>query len=290
MRLLLVMLLTLSLTFMGCAASQEEVLSYHKSVQETNMAIVASIEKQAEDNKRLKTEEMEAFSRSMAQASLTPDPTDNAVIAFAWGFASGQKRSIEIPGLQYPRSPVTSVDALKAWTPIVGMAVPLVTPLLYGYGAFGSGSGSGAQDIVATDNATIYLDSGNTNSQNAVRDGSTFSAEGSSTVNQHDDYTGGASGPSVTPLGADGECPFGYSLRESTGECITVECEAWIDGGSVGVQPGSCGDVVAPVLAPEQPIAGDTCDVTGGYLGLDGRLYADPSFTCSCGSRSAGNC
>ena len=32
-------------------------------------------------------------------------------------------------------------------------------------------------------------------------------------------------------VGSDGECPSGYTLRLSTGQCITLECEAIIDGG-----------------------------------------------------------
>ena len=35
---------------------------------------------------------------------------------------------------------------------------------------------------------------------------------------------------------------------------------------------------------------GPTCEETGGYLGADGRLYANPDFTCSCRSRSEGKC
>ena len=285
-RLTIVCLMALSLLLGGCAATKEEVASYHESVKIANLQVIETVQVQANHNAQRRIDSMVYFSKAMTEAAKTPDPSDNATIAFAWGFVTAQPDKIEVPSLQYPRAPVTSVDALKAWTPIVGMTIPLIQPLLYGYGVFGDGGGS-QQDIVATDNATIYLDSGNTNSQNAVRDGSSFDGSGANTTNQHDDNLGGSES-GVTPFGA-GECPAGLELRESTGTCITPSCAATIEGGG----SDSCDAGVTPVTTATPTASsggGESCETTGGYLGLDGRLYANPNFTCSCGSREEGRC
>ena len=278
--LIKILLLASVMTLMSCAASKEEVASYHESVKVANLQVIETVQVQANHNAQRRLDSMVFFSKAMTEAAKTPDPSDNATIAFAWGFVTAQPDKIEMPSLQYPRAPVTSVDALKAWTPIVGMTIPLIQPLLYGYGAFGDG-GSGAQDIVATDNATIYLDSGNTNSQNAVRDGSSFDGSYANTTNQHDDNMGG-SGAGVTPFGADGECAEGYTLRLSTGTCITLECEAIIDGGGSDSCDGGVTPVVTPVSGGGMTLQECLANPPGGFKG------STPMYTATSSCRSSG--
>lgn len=282
MRLLMVMLLTLSLTFMGCAASDQKVQSYHDNIRITNLQIVESVNKQSAEIRAADRASMVYFSQAMTEAAKTADPSDNAVIAFAWGFVSAQPKSIEVPSLQYPRAPVTDVDRVKAWTPIVGMAVPLVTPLLYGYGAFGSSGDGSTQDIVATDNATIYLDSGNTNSQNAVRGGSTFDGSNANTTNQHDDYSGEGTGLSASPVSAEGECAEGMIYRDSTGTCITPACEAAIAAGEGDSCDGGVTPVVTPVSGGDITLQECLANPPGGFKG------STPMYTATNSCRSSG--
>ena len=271
MRTLIAMLLIVSIALMGCAASQEEVMSYHQTTQWTNEAILESVKEQAKDNGAARTQSMVHFSAAMTEASKTEDPTDNAVIAFAWGFATATPHTIEVPKLQYPTKPDSSVDALRAWTPIVGMAIPLLSPFLYGWASDNDGA---SQSIVADNGGTVVLESGNAGAYK-----STIGGDNNANTTQSDwriiDQNNGSSGSEV-----DGECPAGLVLRLSTGSCITPECEAIIDAGGSDSCDGGVGIAGG----------GETCDVTGGYLGPDGRIYADPGFTCSCSSRAAGNC
>ena len=87
-------------------------------------------------------------------------------------------------------------------------------------------------------------------------------------------------------VGAEGEWPAGYTLRLSTGTCITIECEAIIDAGGSdscdgGIPPGTAGTTGG----------GESCEETGGFFNsVNGKYYADEFFTCSCGSRAAGQC
>ena len=158
MKILTIVLLIVALALGGCAASKEEVMSYHNTMEMTNDAIILSVQEQAKDNTLARAQSMVHFSTAMTEAAKTEDPTDNAVIAFAWGFVTATPHNIEVPKLQYPARPDSSVDALRAWTPIIGMAVPLVTPFLYGWATDNNGT---SQSIAADNGSTIVLESGN---------------------------------------------------------------------------------------------------------------------------------
>lgn len=222
----------------GCAASKEEMAAYYKQIDSQTKAIIESIEQQGSDNTKARQSMMVHYTNAALNAAKTPDDTDDVLVAFAWGFQSAQSSEITIPKLPQPKQPKDSVDALKAWTPIIGMTIPFVTPLIYGWsGAFDGGTTYSAQD-----NGRINVNSKNAGSYNTA---------------------GGNQSITSTPTYQDENC---------------LDCE------------GSGGEELPPDPAEATEPGGPTCEETGGYLGADGRLYANPDFTCSCKSRSAGAC
>ena len=177
--LIKILTLVCVMTLMSCAASKEEVLSYHKTIETSNQLIIETVQTQANHNAQRRMDSMVHFSRAMTEAAKTDDPSDNATIAFAWGFVTAQPDTIEQPKISFPAAPVTSVDALRAWTPIVGMAVPLVTPFLYGWA---SGNDGTSQSIAADNGSTIVLESGNAGAYKSSVGGNSVVSE----LNQED--------------------------------------------------------------------------------------------------------
>jgi hypothetical protein len=223
----------------GCA-SNEHMTDYYAVEQSRTEAIIASINQQAADRGQRNLQMMQSYSTSIAAAATTPSAADDVAIALAWGYQMGSPDNIEIPRLSPIKAPPTNVDYIRAWSPIIGMAIPFLYPLFWGGGTSGSGSGN---SYSADNGGSIILDSGNPGSYNSV------GGDYANTITQSD-----------------------YRLVENCDGCGS-------DGG-----PGTDVDPINPI------VGGDTCDVSGGYLGPDGRIYADPGFTCSCGSRAEGKC
>ena len=177
MRRLVAVAAIVALLLGGCAATQQEMADYYDTINTGNRAIIASIEKQGDLNRIARTQQMTHFSSAMSSAAATPSLTDDVTIAFAWGYLSGQPLDIEVPDIKFPAKPVTDVDRVRAWTPVIGMAVPFLYPLVYNYANDGSGSGT---TIRATDDATVLVGSQNPGSYNKV--GGDY-ANSSSTLN-----------------------------------------------------------------------------------------------------------
>jgi hypothetical protein len=158
----LILTLVLSIALMGCSAKEWEVVEYHETLRQTNNTIVKSLDSQVQLQHQRSMDSLRYFSSAMIQASETEDPTDGATIAFAWGFQSSQPNNIVMPNVQHPAPPVTDVDRVKAWTPIVTMTVPYVAPMIF------NGYGNSGTKIAASDQATIMQRSGNAGSYNQV--------------------------------------------------------------------------------------------------------------------------
>jgi hypothetical protein len=253
-RLLITLALAVSLGLTGCMAKTEEIKSYHETMAATNTQVLAIVERQTDAARANRNASMSYFSQAMVAAAQTENPTDDAVIAFAWGFASGKPEYLEIPSLQYPEAPVTDVDRVLAWTPLITTALPFIPPL------FAGGYGNSGTQITASDQATIMIDSGNAGSYNKVSGAGAGGGIGDSTVlNKHDDLViyneGGGDLGEVLPTNApvqlpeEGETPDG----PDPGEGLCTEDNAYVN----------------PVT---------------------GRTYTDSTQTCSCGSRAAGEC
>ena len=146
----------------GCGPSKEAMDAYYQQLQLSNQAIVDSINRQADENRLARTQQRLHFSQAMSAAAATESQTDDVVVAYAWGYQAGQPYDVEIPELATPRPPETSSEKLRAWTPVIGMAVPFLYPLVYGW----ANSGSGSVKVSASDNARVAMDSNNAGSYN----------------------------------------------------------------------------------------------------------------------------
>ena len=101
----------------------------------------------------------------MTAAAITDSPTDDAMIAMAWGYQMGSPDNIQIPKLQPIKAPPTNVDYIRAWTPVAALALPFLYSFGWGQGTSGSGSGN---SYSADNGGSIVLDSGNPGSYNTV--------------------------------------------------------------------------------------------------------------------------
>ena len=152
----------------GCA-DKEQMAQYYRVEQARTEALINSIEKQAQSNQQARTSQMVSFSTAATNAAGTASPVDDALLAFAWGYQMGQPMSIEQPRLQPIVAPDRSSDLVRAWTPIIGMAVPFLYPLAYGW----SNSSAGTK-ISADNGASVLLDSGNAGSYNTAGNDMTY--------------------------------------------------------------------------------------------------------------------
>lgn len=178
-----ILVVILAVAMVGCAATKEEMDAYYQSIHESNQIIADSIAEQSIANRAAKAAQMIHFSDAMSRAAATESKTDDVIVSFAWGYQSGQPLGIEIPKLKTPAAPVTDVDRVKAWTPMVGMFTPLLTPLIYGATW---GSSSGASTIYQlTDQAQVSVGSQNSGSLNSNTGGS--QTVGTSTVTSSQD-------------------------------------------------------------------------------------------------------
>lgn len=244
MKIIMTLLLSVSLLFAGGCAKQQA--AYQDSIIQINEMAVVSVQEQSKNNQDRRMQSMVFFGEAMTAAAKTEEATDDAVIAFAWGFQSGQPDRIEVPKLRFPEKPSDGVDYMRAGVPYFNIIWPWL------WGAYGNNSSSSGQRITATDNATVYLESGNAGSYNVATDQAAIDAAGSYVLNQHDDFA----------------LEAGNDINGSAG-----------NGGGVG------GQGVEGETLPEDGIC------TDGYLNTaTGKWYTDATQLCSCGSRAAGEC
>ena len=170
----------------GCA-DKEQMAQYYQVEQARTEALINSIEKQAQSNQQARTQQMVMFSRAATNASTTESPVDDALLAFAWGFQMGQPMSIEQPRLQPIVAPDRSSDLVRAWTPVLGMALPFLYPLAWGW----SNNNSSGTRISADNGASVLLDSGNSGSYNAAGGDMTYELiqDDYATVNSGEDVS-----------------------------------------------------------------------------------------------------
>ena len=162
----------ISLLVAGCAATTEEKQAYSNSVDLQTRAIIATVEKQGEANRTQESQMMQFFANASSNAARTASDADDVLVAFAWGYRMGTPTKIEIPTLPTIRPPTTDVDRIRAWTPIMAMAVPFLYPLAY---VWANNSDKNEQNYVATDNGRINVASQNPGSNNvAGHDVTTF--------------------------------------------------------------------------------------------------------------------
>lgn len=223
MKTLLALVLSVSLLFAGGCAKQQA--KYQDTIVQINELAIVSVQEQAQANSDRRTQGMRFFSQAMTEASKTEDPTDNVVIAFAWGFQSGTPDKIEMPKLQFPAKPSDGVDYMRAGVPYFNIIWPWL------WGAYGNNSNNSGQRITATDNATVMLESGNAGSFNTATDQATIDAGGGSVINQHDDFVFEAGGDingsagGTGGLGAEGD-PVNPIEPDGNGDFVLAECLA----------------------------------------------------------------
>lgn len=192
----------------SCAATKEEMSAYYNQLDKQTQAIIESIEQQGKSNRLHQTQQMVHFSTSMTNAAKTPSLTDDVVVSFAWGYQSAQEHKIEIPNLPTVRAPETVSEQVRAWTPVIGMALPFLYPLFGGFGDSGT-------TYNVSDQGRVNVQSKNAGSYNkAGGDQSVTSTPTYQDENCQDCEGGGSSG------GGEGETP-------NPGEFTDLEtCEA----------------------------------------------------------------
>lgn len=171
----------------GCADKEMQHKYYDVELQRSQM-LADVVQQQAQANQTLRVSQMTAFSSAASAAAMTEDNVDDAMIAMAWGYQLGQPMTIEIPKLQPLKAPETNADLVRAWTPIVGMAMPFLYPLAYGWA-----SGSGGTKYSTGDGGTIAVQSGNAGSYNTAQGdmATTITNQGNLGINNSQDNCAG---------------------------------------------------------------------------------------------------
>ena len=136
------------------------------------------------------------------------------------GLLHGAPQQVKVPNLQPVKAPPTNVEYIRAWSPIIGMAIPLL------WGAvWSSNSGSSGTTISAAEGSNVILDSGNPGSYNSVGGdyGMDLIQTDYSLVNQNNDNcaTGECdeNGGIILPEG--GDCSLGGVINPATGKAYT---------------------------------------------------------------------
>lgn len=174
---------------------------------------------------------MQTFSTAATTAAVTASPVDDALLAFAWGFQMGQPQRIEIPKLQPIVAPDKTSDLWRSVTPVLGMIMPFLYPLAYGWAASGSGSGT---KVSADNGAQVILDSGNPGSYNKV--GGDYALQ-----NSQSDYSLIRDGDNCADCGEDGledvpevcdpnNPPGGFSPSGTPLQCEGCSCSSYAAG------------------------------------------------------------
>ena len=159
-----IVLLSFVAAVSGCADKEVQQQYYDLEAERTRL-VIESINSQTADRAHSQTLMMQSFSTSMTAAAITPSPTDDAMIAMAWGYQMGAPNNIQIPKLQPIKAPPTNVEYIRAWTPLAALAVPFLSGWLWNNGTSGSGS---SNSYSADNGGSIILDSGNPGSYNSV--------------------------------------------------------------------------------------------------------------------------
>ena len=159
-----VVLLVIVLFVSACADPKMQEKYYNVELSRTQ-AIIDSITAQSANQQANLAMSMTAYSSSITSAALTPSPGDDIAIAMAWGFMLGRPQQIQVPTLPPLAKPETNSDMIRAWTPLIGMALPFLYPLVWN--SSGGGGGSGTK-ISADNGSKVILDSGNPGSYNKV--------------------------------------------------------------------------------------------------------------------------
>ena len=134
-----ILLVSFVVAVSGCASKEVQQQYYDLEAERTRL-VIDSINAQTANKAIRHTSMMSTFSSSMSAAALTPSPTDDAMIAMAWGYQMGSPDNIQIPKLQPIKAPPTNVDYIRAWTPVAALALPFLYTLGWGGGTSGSGS------------------------------------------------------------------------------------------------------------------------------------------------------
>ena len=146
----------------GCA-SKETQLAYMDRMAARDAAVVASIDKQTAGNRVAHTSMMNGYTAAMLAATRTSDKSDDVILAFAWGVAVGTPVRVVTPTFATIQPPPTNLDYLKASIPLVGLAMPLIYPLAYGWGDNNDGY---ENNYVVTDQGRVNVASQNPGSLN----------------------------------------------------------------------------------------------------------------------------
>ena len=152
------------LLFVSACADSEHMTQYYQLEQARTDALIASMESQNVELSKSRTLAMTSYTTAISRASVTPSPSDDVAIALAWGYYMGAPQQVKVPNLQPVKAPPTNVEYIRAWSPIIGMAIPL----LWGAVWSGNNSGSGGNSYAADNGGSIVLDSGNPGSYNSV--------------------------------------------------------------------------------------------------------------------------
>lgn len=222
----LAIILMLVFVVSGCGPTAQETSAYYTQLGKQTEAIIATIERQGAENKINRIQMMRHYSDSMNAASMTQVVSDDAVVAFAWGYQMGQPTKIEIPNLPKIAAPETSSEKVRAWTPIVGMAVPFLYPLAYGYA-----SGDGGTTIKADNGSRVVVDSQNAGSYNKAGGAQSIDTTQTNDNGTCDDCDED-SGLEVNPVDVDPEDP-----EEAPASCGTSG--GWYNNGTWWLSEGS---------------------------------------------------
>ena len=215
-------------TMIGCA-DKEMMQQYYSVEQSRTEMIIKSVERQSSMNATNRMLQMQTFSNAATTAAVTDSPVDDALLAFAWGFQMGQPQKVEIPKLQPIVAPDKTSDLWRSVTPVLGMIMPFLYPLAYGWASSGSGSGT---KVSADNGASVVLDSGNPGSYNSV--GGDYQLQ-----NSQSDYSIIRDGDNCADCGDDLEdvpetCadnpPGGFSPSGTPLQCEGCSCGSFANG------------------------------------------------------------
>lgn len=148
----------------GCA-DNEHMTQYYNLEQARTEALIESMEKQSSENAKSRALAMQTYSKAMSSAAITADNSDDVAVALAWGYYMGAPQQVNVPKLSPVKAPPTNVDYIRAWSPIIGMTIPLLWGAVWSGGTSGSGSGN---SYSADNGGSIVLDSGNPGSYNSI--------------------------------------------------------------------------------------------------------------------------
>jgi len=227
----------------GCA-SEKAWTDYHQSVDKQTDALLQFAKEQEIRKAAARTAMMQHYTVGMNRAAVTPSPSDDTLLAFAWGVAVATPDDYSVPKLPTITPPDKTSDLWRAATPVLAMAVPFLYLAADGWG------GNNGASYTATDNAKINISSENAGSLNTAGNDQTLTVTDNRNQLENDciDCGDGQGGASATPLsgegGEEGEVPEypedfecttdGYlntvSGKWYTNAAQTCSCGSWSAG------------------------------------------------------------